>query len=294
MRDVISRQQARWRVVAFSWPSKLLFFQGNSKIRPSKQTAGFAPSMIISHRHRFIFLKPRKVAGTSVEVALAQHCGDGDIVTPITDFDPKWDQDQYAHPGKVWPGYGRHATLERVRKKIGQPLWDDYFKFTIIRNPWDLVVSQYFWATRKDEGQDHKDGIRTSLKRFWTRPAKVRNNFRTLGMNVTRAFLKMEVVTFELFVARMLRYYEPNDPFYFDSSGAMQLDFLIRYEDLENDFGSVCERIGLPPTPLPSLKTKSRPTRQHYSTYYDGRTRELVAKMYHRHLEHFGYRFDGP
>ena len=58
---------------------------------PVRQT-----SMIISHRHKFVFLKPRKVAGTSVEVALARHCGEEDIVTPIGTFDPEWDEDQYA------------------------------------------------------------------------------------------------------------------------------------------------------------------------------------------------------
>lgn len=250
--------------------------------------------MIISHRHRFIFLKPRKVAGTSVEVALAQHCGEDDIVTPIGAFNPKWDENTYAHPGKKWPGYGRHATLKRVRKQLGGELWDDYFKFAITRNPWDLVVSQYHWATRRDDGRPYKGSVARSLKRFWTRPLRVRKNFRALGAGLARSFLKVDVVTFEFFVTHMLRYYEPNDPFYFDRSGAVGLDFLIRYEDLQSDYASVCERIGLPTSVLPSLKTKSRQERRPYSAYYDDRTRELVAKKYHRHIEHFGYRFEEP
>jgi len=248
--------------------------------------------MIISHRHKFIFLKPRKVAGTSVEVALARHCGEDDIVTPIGAFNPKWDDDPYAHPGKKWPGYGRHATLLRVRKRLGREVWDAYFKFAITRNPWDLVVSQYHWATRRDEGQPRQGAVARSLKRFWTKPLRVRKNFRTLGASLARSFMKMDVVSFEFFVKHMLRYYEPNDPFYFDRSGAVGLDFLIRYEDLQEDYSSVCERIGLPISVLPSLKTKSRQGRKHYSTYYDHRTRELVAKTYHRHIEHFGYRFE--
>ena len=54
---------------------KLLFYSENSNIRPSQQHPVRQPSMIISHRHKFIYLKARKVAGTSVEVALARHCG---------------------------------------------------------------------------------------------------------------------------------------------------------------------------------------------------------------------------
>jgi hypothetical protein len=248
--------------------------------------------MIISHRHRFIFLKPRKVAGSSVEVALAQHCGEDDIVTPIGAFNPHWDEDQYVHPGKKWPDYARHTTLTPVRKRLGQKMWDEYFKFAITRNPWDLVVSQYHWATRRDEGTPGRGSVGKSLKRFWTKPHRVKKNFKALGMSLAQTFLKVDVITFEFFVKHMLRFYAPNDPFYFDRSGSVGLDFLIRYENLQNDYTSACERIGLPPSMLPSLKTKIRPQRRHYSTYYDDRTRDLVAKMYHRHIMHFGYRFE--
>ena len=194
----------------------------------------------------------------------------------------------------MWPGYSRHSTLRRVRRRLGQKIWDDYLKFSITRNPWDLVVSQYHWATRLDEGQPYKTAVLRSLKRCWTRPLRVRKNLRALGASVAQTFLRMDVVTFEFFATHMLRYYNANDPFYFDRSGALGLDFLIHYEDLQSDYGSVCERIGLPSSELPSLKTKSRQERRHYSTYYDDRTRELVAKMYHRHIEHFGYRFEEP
>ena len=245
--------------------------------------------MIISHRHKFIFLKAQKVAGTSVEVALAQHCGEDDIVTSISAFNPQWNEDRYAHPGKEWAGYDRHATLNQVRKRLGRELWDAYFKCAITRNPWDLVVSQYHWAARRDKG-----AVGRSLKRFWTSPARVRKNLRIVGSSLARNILKMDVVTFEFFVRHMLRYRDSNDPFYFDRSGSVGLDFLIRFEHLQNDYTSVCERIGLPTSALPSLKTKNRHERRHYSTYYDDRTKELVAKMYHRHLEHFGYRFDQP
>ena len=63
--------------------------------------------MIISHRHKFIYLKARKVAGTSVEVALAKHCGDADIVTPVGGFNPRWDEDEYDHPGRIGLGFCR-------------------------------------------------------------------------------------------------------------------------------------------------------------------------------------------
>ena len=251
--------------------------------------------MIISHRHKFVYLKAKKVAGTSVEVALARHCGEGDIVTPIGSFDPKWDEEEYDHPGTKQQGYHRHATLVPVRRQLGRDLWDAYFKFSIVRNPWDLVVSQYHWGTRSDYWRTYKGSVRTSLKRFWTNAPRMGRNLRGLGESLVRTFLKMDAVSFEFFVKHMLRYYKPNnDPFYFDRSGAVGLDFLIRYENLADDYTSACKRIGIPPSRLPALKTKSRSERRHYSTYYDDRTREIGAKTYPRHIEHFDYRFEGP
>ena len=37
--------------------------------------------MIVSHKHKFIFFKTRKTAGSSIQVALAKHCGEDDIIT---------------------------------------------------------------------------------------------------------------------------------------------------------------------------------------------------------------------
>ncbi len=155
-------------------------------------------------------------------------------------------------------------------------------------------MSQYHWATRPDVWHPYQGPVGKSLRRFRTYPFQVQKNFVALGTVLARSFLKIEDLTFEFFVTYMLRYYPPNDRFYFDLLGSVGLDFLIRYENLQDDYTSVCARIGIPPSQLPSLKTKSRPERRHYSTYYDDRTRELVRKAYQRHIDHFGYRFEEP
>ena len=43
--------------------------------------------MIISHKHKFIFIKTHKTAGTSLEIALSKYCGEEDVITPISDKD---------------------------------------------------------------------------------------------------------------------------------------------------------------------------------------------------------------
>ena len=44
-------------------------------------------AMIVSHAHKFIFLKTKKTAGTSIELALSTLCGDEDVITPLTEID---------------------------------------------------------------------------------------------------------------------------------------------------------------------------------------------------------------
>jgi hypothetical protein len=43
--------------------------------------------MIVSHEHKFIFLKTKKTAGTSIELALSALCGPDDVITPLTTID---------------------------------------------------------------------------------------------------------------------------------------------------------------------------------------------------------------
>lgn len=95
--------------------------------------------MILSHRHRFIFIKTLKTAGTSIEVALARHCGPDDIVTPIN-------PPVGGHQPRNAEGYYNHIGAADIRARAGTEIWDSYFKFAFERNPWDKVVSYYHWV----------------------------------------------------------------------------------------------------------------------------------------------------
>jgi hypothetical protein len=60
--------------------------------------------MIVSHEHKFIFLKTKKTASTSIELALSALCGDGDVITLLTEID------------EALRANGRGAGPERVQK----------------------------------------------------------------------------------------------------------------------------------------------------------------------------------
>ncbi len=243
--------------------------------------------MIVSHSHKFIFLKPHKVAGTSVEVALARNCLEGDIITPIGNFDPRWDEDPYEHPGRKWPGLRRHATIREIRKVVGEEVWEDYLTVSVVRNPWDLVVSQYHWATRNLS-------LPETLAHLFLRPKRFRKTSVRLGFSIARKFIRFEEGAFPFYARYLHRLAAPNAPYYFNGKGKVEVDRVLRFERLANDFAHLCKELGMPPTPLPSLKTKSRPRGPHYSSYYDEETRALVAQSYRREIEAFGYTFETP
>jgi len=127
--------------------------------------------MIVCHAHRFIFLKTRKTGSTSVEIALSPHVrGDDDIVTRVSDKDeplrmalgapgPRNEEMPYrAYKFGDWRRLvlRRHRALARghseaaqVKRIVGAPIWDSYFKFCVERNPYDKAISLYYWRTRE-------------------------------------------------------------------------------------------------------------------------------------------------
>ncbi len=227
--------------------------------------------MIVSHRHKFIFFKTKKAATTSIEIALSSLCGPDDIITPITEEDLRDNNAQnFRLPFRDWPmegklrrligarvterrsGYYHHIPAALVRRYLGAALFDAYFKFTIERNPWDRQVSHYFWQTRKD-------ATRPDFAAYIARPRKEKiiDNFDIYSID-----------------------------------GDIRADFVMRYENLEADFGEALARAGLTSTPphLPRAKAGFRQDRD-YRDLYDNASRETVASWYEREIRAFGYEF---
>ncbi|WP_148255583.1 sulfotransferase family 2 domain-containing protein [Aidingimonas lacisalsi] len=121
--------------------------------------------MILSKKNGFIFIKTTKTAGTSVEVFLSPFCGDSDIITPIYPAEKGHEPRNYKgffNPlNDYWSGLGvketaksvselfhktkyyNHMSASRLKARIDPDLWDNSYKFTIERNPWDKCVSWY-------------------------------------------------------------------------------------------------------------------------------------------------------
>lgn len=244
--------------------------------------------MIISHKYKFIYTKPRKVAGTSIQVALAQHCGPDDIITPETEHNSAIDETQYTSTARNDDGYFNHMSARRVRQKVGKETWDDYYTFTIVRNPWDMLVSRYFWMMKGATPRKSPTEVLAEIAKQPLMP----DLYTKLAFSVYREMRGLNLTpddTFEDFLGKMHGNYL-NTKYYFDTKGNPLNDFVIRFEELDRDYETVCGEIGIPYEPLPRLKTKTRKKRD-YRDFYTPELRELVAKKLEREIEYFGYEF---
>jgi hypothetical protein len=149
--------------------------------------------MIISHQYKFIFLKTNKTARMSIEIALSKSCGVDDVITPISEKDERLRSSLgYPGPQNFWASAGHyglkdlgalllkfrrkklfsaHMNASRASQGLGKPRWDNYFRFCVERNPWDRVVSRYYWLHRSEPRPTFSEFIRSDgpekLKRHY-------------------------------------------------------------------------------------------------------------------------------
>lgn len=248
--------------------------------------------LIISHKHRFIFLKPRKVGGTSIEVNIAKYCGEDDIITPVTEYSEKSDEDYYTHSPRNYDDYHNHTTPEEIRMRIDDKIWNDYFKFTIVRNPWDMVVSRYKWQKFKTSEKKllKKLNFRTIKKNLFN-PDAYKKAFKIISSSKNKNTKVKKINKFENFLKELPEKFT-NTQYYFDTGGKPVVDFYLRFEELEDGYKKVCGILNIPYNKLPRLKSKHRKKREHYSKFYNEKTMKMVEKRFKKEIEYFNYEFE--
>ena len=235
--------------------------------------------MIICHSRKYILLKSRKTASTSLEIALSKYCGPEDVITPF-----EFDEDlrkkiagigaqNFMPPiGKNWkqrikrligrgnkaPLYTPHMAAVDVRARLGQKLWDEYFKFTIVRNPYDRMLSRYYWTMAN----------RSAYREVW-------------GIEDFSQFLRYRAD----FVNENWLIYTAGDK--------LLVDDVVRFEHLEEDLARISERIGFDHNiydDMKSIKAKSGYRPSHEAKPEIGPLEdEIIRSLCSKEIETFRY-----
>jgi len=216
--------------------------------------------MMLSHRYRFLFVHIAKKGGASVRRALTRYkYGHSyDLLQVLTSRLSGWTGHRL---GCKFP---RHARLVAAQQMLPADYFHALFKFTVVRNPWDLQVSSYHHLKR-----EHADRV-AHLTDF---DAFVRHKFDSGRAPDGLLDVSME---------RQSDYLK-------DADGNFVMDFVGRYEQLQADFDHICAQVGLPQRVLPHARRAT--DRAAYQGYYNAETQEIVAQHYREDIERFAYTF---
>ena len=190
---------------------------------------------MINHEHKCIFIHIIKTGGTSILNFFGQ---------------------ENVH----------HSFAKNYRQHINSEQWNNYFKFALVRNPWDKMVSQYFFIQRS-KNEQYELTFREFILSFKSCPENEYINEKGIAVKFNPIQL----------------------PWILDDDGNCLVDFVGRFENLQRDFNTICDKIGILRQQLPH-KNKSK--HKHYTKYYDDETREIVAEKYAKDIEYFGYKFE--
>ncbi len=234
--------------------------------------------MIVSNKFKFIFFKAPKTGSTSVELNIKEQIGDKDIVATSVVADLKYG-------GKNADGMHSHESPLLLKQKISNEIFKEYFKFAVVRNPWDYIVSRFLWEKKYGPRWTWKVHLdRELILRNILKPWKiVKDIYAGYKLNIK------EIEDFKIFVKYIPEAYK-NIRFYFDSNGNFILDDYIKFENFNNDYKRICNNIGLEYKKLPYVnKTKGK--RISYKDFYDIEAKDIVHKEFQKEIDFFGYNF---
>jgi chondroitin 4-sulfotransferase 11 len=202
--------------------------------------------MPISHDLKTIFIHIPKSAGESIEKALGMYGKEESL----------WG----VRGGKVL----QHLTPKQLlRFRIIDPdVWDAYFSFAVVRNPWDKAVSEYHWYCR------------------WHPPIPFDAWVLGLSFRMNQPVAKIVEVGHDI---------EQHEFTHLD--GKQIVDHVARFEDIDAEWAHIQDKLGLPQSQLLNDGATASVGRGEYEGYYTDLTKDVIAEIYAKDVELFGYAF---
>lgn len=209
---------------------------------------------MISHKHKCIFVHIPRCGGSSIE----------DIIWPNESDrteDNLWMGFVSEYRNKHQTGGLQHLLARQIRKEVGAGIFDEHFKFSIVRNPWDKAVSQYLFMKRREDLREY------------------------IGMRKRDKFKKY----LSLIQKKEHAQWKPQHLFLENGEGNVLVDFIGKFENYVNCARSILLKLQIDGIYEIPHKNKSR--RTHYRDYYDSESKEMVREIYKQDIARFGYEF---
>lgn len=174
-----------------------------------------------------------------------------------------------------------------VRKAVGLPrdghdraLWYKfhdpekfrrYFKFTVVRNPWDRLVSAYFYLTQDRGHETAQKWVDKNLHKY--------EGFNDFVLSLKREKVRRNILSWTHFL--------PQYKWISDNKENILVDFMAKLENLENDFYTIKERAKVEG----KLNVINKSKRSNYKNYYDKETAKIVEKVYAKDIKYLDYSY---
>ena len=216
------------------------------------------PTMI-SHSKKFIFFHVQKVAGVSISAYLNRYEEFNLLKRTYRRISIKRPRLRNCS-FKLGPieFFASHATVADVAGLIDPVIFQSYFKFAVVRNPWEIEVSRYNYQKSYPQHPNYNHVKNMSFEQY------IEEKF-----NSSRGWNQVDRLS--------------------DHNGKLSIDRILRFERLDNDFFNLCEKLNLEiDAQLPKKNTSAH---LKYRDYYTNRTRQWIAQYAARDIETFGYCF---
>jgi hypothetical protein len=239
----------------------------------------------LSRKHKVIFVHIPKTAGTSIEYALGMHgninyigeisythqkknwdtlFGDGlqhMTITELKEIIDKFGFSDYKNLGWLKWKYDilYHRLINGIGKGAGKNnnhIFEHYYKFSVVRNPYDRLVSSFFWNNPASNDIDH------DTQRFHYEINKLHRN----GLAASKI------------------HYKPQYCYLYQEQKLM-VDEILKFESLNNDFSRLCNKLGF----FCSLQERMKGNHSKFELYYTSAIKEKVYNLYKEDFNFFGY-----
>lgn len=210
---------------------------------------------MISHKHKCIFVHIPRCGGNFINNFF-------NYSTPPSTKD----SDEYEID---------HYPLFRYND-LYSDVFDEYYKFAFVRNPWDRMLSEFFY---KKYGKQRGGDWGPSERFINCSNIEFKEFIRRLDKKFDE--VKSMIKTNQFLVSHFMSYHE-----YLSDPSTM--DFIGKLENFDEDFTKLCSKFDIEYNPLPRINSVEH---KHYTEYYDDETCQIVAERYAKDIEHFGYEF---